>query len=164
MRCAGCPRGFVSITLWSARCSIELDLSHYIMTGFFVQEAMGKEALMNFQRQLQFVWTRLSSVSPEYWHADPAPNQFLLEQAFLWCLRVSTLDPGKLGSSLTQEFSSLELINPQVNSKGRSQMKALSLNGVGKVEIAQSFLFLQLPVEHWTIGTGGSGGSALKLL
>lgn len=51
-----------------------------------------------------------------------------------------------------------------MNSKGRSQMKALSLNGVGKVEIAQSFLFLHLPVEHWTIGAGGSGSSSLKLL
>lgn len=48
--------------------------------------------------------------------------------------------------------------------KGRSQRKALSLNGVGKVEIAQSFLFFRLPVEHWTIGTGGSGGSSLKRL
>ena len=33
----------------------ELDLSYYIMSSFLVQEATGKEALMNFQGQLQFI-------------------------------------------------------------------------------------------------------------
>lgn len=33
----------------------ELAHSYYIITSFFVQEVMGKEALMNFQRQLQFL-------------------------------------------------------------------------------------------------------------
>ena len=80
------------------------SLHHQFFGGFFcffflMQEGMGKEALMNFQRQLQFVWTRLSSVSQRYWHTDPAPNQFLLERAFLWCLRVSTLDPAELAAA-----------------------------------------------------------------
>lgn len=51
----------------------ELDLSHSIRASVSVQEAAGKEALMNVQGQLQFVQTRLSSVSPGPWQADPAP-------------------------------------------------------------------------------------------
>ena len=81
------------------------SLHHQFFVFFFLmQEAIGKEALMNFQRQLQFVWTRLSSVSQGYWHTGPAPNQFLLVQAFLWCLRVSTLAPAELAVPASLSF------------------------------------------------------------
>lgn len=40
-------------------------------------------------------------------------------------------------------------------------MKSLSLNGVGKVEIAQFFLFLHLPIEHQTIERGDTGSFVL---
>lgn len=140
----------------------EFDLSHYVMTSFFVQEAMGKEAgIDEFSETATICLNKALFSIPRTLARRPSSQPVPPEQAFLWCLHVSTLDPGKLGSSLTLGASSLELICPQVNSKGRSHMKALSLNGVGKVEIAQSFLFLHLPVEHWPFGGGDTGDSVI---
>lgn len=54
------PRGFVALTLRSARCFMNLIflITSLVWGGvvfFLMQEAVGKEALMNFQRQLQCV-------------------------------------------------------------------------------------------------------------
>lgn len=113
MRCAGCPRGFVSITLWSARCCIELDLSHYIMTSFFCAGGTGQGSIDEFSETAAICLNKAAFSIPEILARGPSSQPVPLEQAFLWCLRVSTLDPGKLGGSLTRGFSSLELINPQ---------------------------------------------------
>lgn len=102
---------------------LECQVLHWVRSfslhhdQFFCAGGTGQGSIDEFSETAAICLNKAAFSIPEILARGPSSQPVPLEQAFLWCLRVSTLDPGKPGGSLTQGFSSLELINPQWTQK-----------------------------------------------